>query len=288
MIEGWALEGGGVCGLGHVGVAKFLEERGILDQINYFAGTSAGSMLAGLLACKICVSDIEEIMLNLDISQLEDPNWLYVNKIYKLWYNFGLNQGSNICDVYGDILEKYIGSRDITLQQIREKYGKTLIITTTSIKFGKTIYYNPDDYPDTKLVEAVRNSACYPMEFTPHSENKDLLVDGGVLNNYPIKSLHRYLQKEQIIGSKFVSKVGETNMFENNIPNNLEQYILSFIKIYRNLAFNIHVDSDDWKRTIVINVGSISSMDFDIDLDQKNWLINQGYDAAENFMTKTQ
>jgi len=44
-----------------------------------------------------------------------------------------------------------------------------------------------------------------------------------------------------------------------------------------------HVRGNDWKRTIKVNVGEISSTDFDLDDQQKEWLIGQGEKTTIEF-----
>jgi len=300
-FQGLALEGGGVCGLGHVGVIKYLDETNRLENITHFAGSSAGAMMAGLLACRIPYSDLEQILLTLDFRDFEDSKWLLFNDIYRLWCDYGWNQGKNISKIYGKILKQYLGDDQITLGQIREKYGTTLIITATSWKEGKTIYYHPDNDPQLKLVEAVRQSASYPAEFTPCSEGGDLYLDGGVLDNYPIQALDKWLPSDKVFGSKLVnSKPMPVSHPEadqeldpsysppqNKLPSNIVGYLKGIIRMYKDLALRIHISPDDWARSVLVNVGTTSTMDFDLSSDSKSWLINQGYSAAQKFFELT-
>ena len=63
---GWrylALEGGGVKGVAFAGAARALEEAGLLQRFEGFAGTSAGSQAAALLAAGFTASELEEALL---------------------------------------------------------------------------------------------------------------------------------------------------------------------------------------------------------------------------------
>ncbi len=60
MEYGLALAGGGTRGAAHVGVLKALEEARILPPA--VAGTSAGSIVAGLYASGMPVSEREKVV----------------------------------------------------------------------------------------------------------------------------------------------------------------------------------------------------------------------------------
>lgn len=51
MKLGLSLAGGGVKGAAHIGVLKAFEEKNI--HIDYISGTSSGSIVASLYACRI-------------------------------------------------------------------------------------------------------------------------------------------------------------------------------------------------------------------------------------------
>jgi NTE family protein len=64
-------EGGGVKGIGLVGAISVIEEAGY-EFINV-AGTSAGAIVAALLAAGYTAAEMKEIITELDLSTLEDP-----------------------------------------------------------------------------------------------------------------------------------------------------------------------------------------------------------------------
>jgi NTE family protein len=63
---GIALGGGGTRGFAHLGVLKALREKGIEPEI--FSGTSAGAIVAALLAAKINPDTIMETMKEINIT----------------------------------------------------------------------------------------------------------------------------------------------------------------------------------------------------------------------------
>ena len=68
------LSGGGVLGIAHVGVVSVLEEHGY--RFERIAGTSAGSIVASLLAAGMPSARLGEIMRNLDYPSFLDKDKL--------------------------------------------------------------------------------------------------------------------------------------------------------------------------------------------------------------------
>jgi predicted acylesterase/phospholipase RssA len=65
-------EGGGVKGVGDVGAIEELERYGVLAQIEEVAGSSAGGLIATLLAIGCTPYEIREFMLELDFKAFQD------------------------------------------------------------------------------------------------------------------------------------------------------------------------------------------------------------------------
>jgi len=299
---GIAFEGGGICGLAHIGVCKYLQEQGLYDSLKFFAGTSAGSMIAGLAACRVPVLQLEAALLKFDFESFNNSNWLFLGNTYRLINNYGWSDGQNIEEVYGQLLKNNIGDSEITLGQIYQKYGSGLVITATSWNDRKTYYYTFDSHPDMKLKEAVRRSASYPINFTPAVDGNDYLLDGGILDNYPIRALYPYCEPENVIGCKLIPSDNPSRC--PNFPlitvvtdskhskhsknqkkpdcSSIVDYLSGILEIWQTFALRAHVHSDDWSRSIQINVGNISILNFNISNQTKEWLVRQGYEGAGN------
>jgi hypothetical protein len=55
----------------------------------------------------------------------------------------------------------------------------------------------------------------------------------------------------------------------------------------RNQALKIHVDESDWKRTVKIDVKDMSSTNFNLGNEDKQFLIEQGISASKQFLMQT-
>jgi len=185
-IENLCLEGGGVKGLAFCGALKILEERGILKDIKRFIGSSAGAISAGFLAVGFTYNECLDILKNTDFNDFKDDSWGYVRDAWRIYNSYGYCKGDALYEWYGKNLRQKTGNADITFKQIYERFGKILVVTGTCINTASTHYYNYQSNPNMAIRKAVRISLSIPIFFVPIQWGKHLLVDGGVLNNYPI------------------------------------------------------------------------------------------------------
>ncbi len=176
---------------------------------------------------------------------------------------------------------KYTGVDKLTLGQVQKTYNSTLLITSTEVTKRATVYFTPETHPDMELAEAVRRSGGFPYIYPPVKEGKRYYIDGGILNNYPIRKLYDYLPKSQVIGSKLYSddEIDKEEIF----PENIFEYTKLLIEMLHEQNLRVHVKKEDWKRTIKVDVGSVTATDFNLCTDKKLALIKAGEDAAKTF-----
>lgn len=65
-------EGGGVKGIAFLGAIKYLEEKGY--RFNKVAGTSAGSIVASLIAAGYNADELKQILFNFDFIKFQDKD----------------------------------------------------------------------------------------------------------------------------------------------------------------------------------------------------------------------
>lgn len=159
---GVALGGGGTRGFAHLGVLKALREKGIVPEI--FSGTSAGAIVAALLAAKINPDTIMETIEDINIADAAKIN---LN-------SKGLANLENLKNLVDEILEgKNFSDLEVPLY-----------ICVSNLNTGKVEYFNSGN-----VAMAVQASASIPILFSPVEINEQLYVDGGLLDNVPVKPL---------------------------------------------------------------------------------------------------
>ena len=278
------LEGGGVLGVAYVGALAELEKRGILQKIINHAGASVGAIISGALACGADSKYIERTMKKLRFSDFLD----YGNKIkavYNVLYYKGACPGDYFCEWYGKIICKLTGDSRITLQQVHERYGGRLVVAVVNVSKRRLEYWDYKNRPDMPLVLAVRASMSIQGVFMPVEINGDLYVDGGTLNNYPIKAFHYDTPDGDIINPKTIGlMLMADDEIEPNYPpiETLLQYAAANIECIWSQPQKIHMDEQDWARTIKIPTGNVSSIDFCITQYDIERLIESGSRAVIN------
>jgi NTE family protein len=160
------LSGGGARGLAHIGVIEELESRGYV--INSIAGTSMGALVGGVYAAGK-LNEFKEWMLTLDkqgIFRLIDFSFS----------SQGLIKGDRILKT----MKKFVP--DARIEELPVKYTATAF----DIAQNKEIVFS-----EGNLYHAIRASISIPTVFTPVIFGKSVFVDGGVVNNIPIRNAIR-------------------------------------------------------------------------------------------------
>ncbi len=162
MKLGLVLSGGGARGVAHIGVLKALDEFGI--KVNYVSGTSAGAIVGALYSYGYKPDDI--------LSIVESTSFFRTIRI--AWTLKGLLS----IDGLHKVLEKYLPQDSFSALKI------PMVVAATDIRKGKIEYFSQGE-----LISPVISSCCVPAVFNPYEFNGNLYVDGGVLDNLPVKGI---------------------------------------------------------------------------------------------------
>lgn len=157
------LSGGGARGLAHIGVIEELESRGYV--INSIAGTSMGALVGGVYAAGK-LNEFKEWMCTLDkqgIFRLIDFSFS----------SQGLIKGDRILKT----MKKFVP--DALIEELPVKYTATAF----DIAQNKETVFS-----EGNLYHAIRASISIPTVFTPVISGNSVFVDGGVVNNIPIRN----------------------------------------------------------------------------------------------------
>ncbi|OZV70082.1 patatin-like phospholipase family protein [Winogradskyella aurantia] len=190
---GLALGGGAVLGAAHVGVLRRLEEYNI--EVQHIAGTSIGAFVGAFFAFGKSCDEISRIA-----SQLK---WVDISAISLTRYGLLSNEK------LGELIIEHIGEKNIEDSDI------PLAIIATDITSGKKIVL--DKGP---LATAVMASTCIPGIFNPVEINGTMLVDGGIVENVPVKTM-----KEK--GVDFIIGVDLNSNHKYQKPDNILDVIMN-------------------------------------------------------------
>jgi len=268
--------GGGVKGISYFGVFKALEKLKLLQNINTFAATSVGTMVMSLYLMGYNIEELDAFYQYFEFKNLTTVSDFQIDNITNLFENLGLDSGKNIIKVLGTMLENKKINKDITLLDFYKLNKKKFILTTCCLDTNTVEYLSYETHPTLKLSEAVRMSTAVPLYFCPYKYNNKFYIDGGCLDNYPISLFTDKL--DEVIGVYV-----DVNIEDNKISN-LKDYIYSILKIMsKGMTKNIIRGWD--KVTIFIKTKQSNLLNFNITLEEKKELVNEGYKQTINFFT---
>lgn len=187
------LSGGGAKGTAHIGALKVMEEAGI--PIDYIVGTSMGAIVGGLYSIGYTAHQLDSMVNKQDWAFLLSDKLLpdeqtFMQKeqagMYQLSFPFSIGKG-----------KKFVGGGVIN--------GQNLSNLFTELTVGYNVPLDFNDFPipfacvATNVVngeavifhqglldEAMRASMAIPAVFTPVRMDSMVLVDGGMVNNFPV------------------------------------------------------------------------------------------------------
>lgn len=304
-------QGGGVKGLGLVGALLQFEEdqRAEITEWVNLAGTSAGSIMASLIATGHRPTALEAVFMALDFKQFEDwgPGGEIIGGALNLARHHGL--------AHGEVFRKWIDTQleERTFSTVKRDpapaagspYRLRMIAADIS---RKEMLVLPDDLanyrdPDTgqpfdpdnfKIANAVRMSMSIPYFFQPviltHHETgqASTIVDGGVLSNFPV----------WIFDTAGADPLRPTFGFHlvggGGVGGSLGGVIADLGWAVQEAVDIFHTATDAWDkrfmshstvvRTCTISAGTIGTTDFNLTRDQKEWLLQSGRDGAKEFL----
>lgn len=203
---GVVLGGGGAKGASHIGVLKYIEEMGI--PVDYVAGTSMGSIIGGLYAMGYEPDEMNRLIANINWSEYignkiergvmseefrQRSSTLVLNVpfgqdgrlpkassgglISQLPSAYVIN--SSLVNLFNDLCVGYQEDMDFNDMPIPFACVATDLIT------GQEVVLRSGNVP-----EAMRASMAIPGVFAPVQKGDYVLVDGGLVNNFPADVLH--------------------------------------------------------------------------------------------------
>lgn len=212
---GVVLGGGGAKGAAHIGVLKYIDEMGI--PVDYVAGTSMGSIMAGLYALGYSPDEMAELIAGMNWSEYignkidrtvmsaevrkrrsttvlnvpfslksltqKNSNASFMNELPSAYVN-----NSSLVNLFNDLCVGYQGETNFNDLPI------PFACVATDLVSGEEVVIRSGSVPT-----AIRASMAIPGVFSPVVIDDKVLVDGGLVNNFPVDVL-REMGADIIIG----------------------------------------------------------------------------------------
>jgi NTE family protein len=162
MKVGLVLSGGGARGVAHIGVIKALMEMGV--KISMISGTSAGAIVGALFAKGLSPEEILTAVSGLSLFKSVRPAWA--------WSGLLTMEGLKT------LLARHIPENDFMSLKI------PLTVAATEVRLGQAHYFS-----EGELIPAIMSSCSIPAIFHPVDHRGHLYVDGGLLDNLPVRPI---------------------------------------------------------------------------------------------------
>ncbi|PWA11425.1 patatin-like phospholipase family protein [Flavobacterium laiguense] len=201
---GLVLSGGGAKGFAHIGVLKVLEEAGI--KIDYIGGTSMGAVIGGLYAMGYNAKQIDSIIKVTNFSNIlndfiprSSKNFYEKrnDELYALTLPFNkFKIGSPEALSKGMYNFNLLSRLTLPVRHVRDFNALRIpfLCIGTNIALGEQVVFDKGI-----LAQALAGSSSLPSVFSPVVIDGNLIIDGGVINNYPIQEVKK-LGADIIIG----------------------------------------------------------------------------------------
>ncbi len=193
---GLVLSGGGAKGFAHIGVLKVLEQAGV--KVDYISGTSMGAVVGGLYASGYSATQIDSIFFHTDFDELLQD---YIPRSSKNFYEkrndqmyalvlpfdklkigipIALSKGMYNYNLLSKLTHKVRHVRDFS------KLPIPFLCIATDIEKGEQVILK-----EGYLAQAMLASSAFPSLFSPVEIEGKQLIDGGVINNYPVEEIRK-------------------------------------------------------------------------------------------------
>jgi NTE family protein len=285
-------------------------------QFHRVAGTSAGAIVASMLASGYDAAEMKTVMTDLDFSQFEDEHGFVGEHLELLAEGLGLllHEGLFLGQFLHDWIGQILAAKNVhTWGDLKDDDPGSslppaqrykLIVIVSDISRGRMLRL-PWDYepelgvdPDTQPVaDAVRASAGIPFFFRPlhitanqdvtHGQGHILGTDGGMLSNFPVAIFDRTDGKPPrwpTFGVKLSARQSLAQCNWNPNANSIE-LAKSLLGTMQTAHDQVYVDEASVaSRTIFVDTTGYTATDFHLTAADKQTLFDNGQQAGEKFL----
>jgi len=288
-IKHLVISGGGPTGLLVYGIVSQLEKKGFwqLADLQSIYGCSIGAYMG--------------VVFSLGYAW----EWLDDYFIKRPWEKLMAMSTSHLIDIYEkkclinehffiEAITPLLRAKDladtITLAELYAYNKIEIHMYTTNIngKQLEKVDLSYKTHPNLSVIHALRMTMAIPILFAPIYENAGCYIDGGLLNNFPLKDciMQQECETNEILGFKNIRGNSEQNINEKSS-------IFDFLfALLRKLQLTVDTESvqPEIKHNVHCVVDDIASFDKWAKMlqseDLRRGIIEKGYTQAELFLAK--
>jgi NTE family protein len=287
-IDG-VFSGGGIKAFSLIGACKAVEEKGL--RFKRVAGSSAGSIVAALIAAGYTSNEMAELVDELDLKTFLDSRNTFLPSALAKWlfiyWRLGLYKGKEL----ERWLEVKLAAKG--LRRFGDLPPESLRVIASDLTNG-TMMVLPDDLPKYginpqtfSIAKAIRMSCSLPFFFEPVKikdyQGSTIIVDGGVLSNFPMW----LFDKENVKKIRPVLGVKLSHHLSEHPRHKIDNAIDMFEALFETMkdAHDARYISRKHERNIIfIPTDGIMTTEFELTEEKKQALIQLGWNNASRFL----
>jgi NTE family protein len=294
-------EGGGVKGIGLVGAVAVTEEHGY--EFCNVAGTSAGAIVAALVAAGFTAAELRTIIGELDYQRFKDRGWEDRIPLLGRAMSLGLEKGIYEGEYFEKWLRELLASkgkrtfRDLVIAEYKDspRYRYRLRVVASDISRGKLLVLPQDirdfgmEPDDLDIAHAVRMSMSIPFFYEPvilslPGGDKAYIVDGGVLSNFPV---HLFDDGSDPAWPTFgYLLVEDQPAAATAVKHDVNGPVSLFAALFSTMMEahdRMYIDNAAFVRTITVPTKGVRTTEFDLTKDRATMLYDSGRAAGVEF-----
>jgi len=236
-IKYLVLSGGGPNSIKGLGVLQHLDQNGFfqLKEIEKIYGTSAGAIIAVLLALKFEWSAISDYIIK---RPWHEAYSFHINQFFIAYAKKGLYDS----DVFVTFFKPFFDVRDISMNiTMKEFYEYSKIeLHFFALEINQFVVEDISykSHPNLSLLNAIHMTSALPIIIAPVCVSDKCYMDGGVTTNYPLSyCLDQNPNVNEILGLRNKYEQSEHNIVDNE--STILDYMMNFVN---KLIF--HVDTE--------------------------------------------
>jgi NTE family protein len=285
--------GGGVKAIAYAGALAAAEEAGYRDW-EQLAGTSAGAITAAALAVGYDSKGLTDRLMHFDLASVADIGWpRRIAQIRNLIRHHAIARGLTLHGWIEQLLEQAPRpARTFGELSCRLRVVSTDLVHQRMVVFpdDSPKYLDPDGNPwkpdEFPIADAVRMSAGYPFMFAPWpltdavSGHVGALVDGGIVSGFPVFLFDSRQPCHPTWGFRLDGEQPQGRPIGGyRWPVGMVRSLLE-----TSIGVHDHLEAAAFsERTVVISTGTVATLQFAMDDEEKRTLWEAGHRAASEF-----
>jgi predicted acylesterase/phospholipase RssA len=289
MIKNIVLSGGFYHGFVEFGAFCQLAQQNYfsMDNIETIYGTSAGGMIAAMMALKLPFEDVIDYAINRPWHKIISIN------LVGAFQAKGFISRAFFEGIFDNVLRACGLDISTTMQELYSYSNIELHLFSIELSGFDLVDISYKTFPDLLLVDAVHMTSAVPYVVEPCLHEGKYYIDGGLICNYPIvPCLHRGCMPDETLGIKLAREVQPISSGSNIFEYAYHLHAVMGYQIERVTLNDVDEDLMSLRADIhelVIEIGSTSVDDGYKALTTKKsreTLVNKGKEYANDFISK--